>query len=268
MSTRSLRTAIYREHLRALEKAERTRAWSVFTDVDWSLVATTPRNEDLALCAETFLGVELFLPDYLAHGMTAWRERFGHLLFAASWGAEEAKHSIVLRELLLRTGQRTEDELLDFETALLSRRWEPPSECPRKAVLYGLLQEQMTFVNYMKHAVFAEERSAPLLGSIYRLIARDEVAHARFHEAITALLLAEDRPGMLADLAAVLRSFRMPAQGLLPDADRRHRVFVQAGIDRGTFVRDIWLPVLKRLGIDRHELPRAADGPATAEHAP
>lgn len=267
MSTRDFRAAVYREHLRALEKAERTRAWSVFSDVDWSLAATTPKDEELALCAETFLGVELFLPDYLAHGITAWRERFGQVLFAASWGAEEAKHSIVLKELLLRTGQRTEDQLLDFESALLARRWEAPFECPRKAVLYGLLQEQTTFVNYTKHAAFAQERGAPLLTSIYRLIARDEVAHARFHEAIAALLLAEDRAGTLADLAAVLRAFRMPARDLLPDSERRHRVFVQAGIDGVTFVRDIWLPVLKRLGIDRHELPRSAAGQAQPEGA-
>jgi acyl-[acyl-carrier-protein] desaturase len=255
--SRTLRSAIYREHLRALEKGERTRAWSVFTDVDWSLAATTPRDEELALCAETFLGVEMFLPDYLAHGIETWRERFGQLLFTASWGAEEAKHSIVLRELLLRTGQRSEDQLLDFESTLLARRWTPPFDSPRAAVLYGLLQEQTTFVNYTKHATFAHERGAPLLASIYRLIARDEVAHARFHEAVAALLLAEDRAGTLADLAAVLRSFRMPARDLLPDADRRHVVFVKAGIDRVTFVRDIWLPVLKRLGIDRHELPRS-----------
>lgn len=258
MSTRSLRTAIYREHLRALEKGERTRAWSVFHDVDWSLAESSPKDEELALCAETFLGVELFLPDYLAHGITAWRERFGQLLFAASWGAEEAKHSIVLRELLLRTGHRTEDQLLDFETELLTRTWTPPFDCARKAVLYGLLQEQTTFVNYTKHAALAAERGWPLLAQIYRLIARDEVAHARFHEAVAALLLAEDRAGTLADLSAVLRSFRMPAQDLLPEPARRHEAFVKAGIDRGTFVREIWFPVLKRLGVDRHELPRSS----------
>ena len=256
MTSRTLRSAIYREHLRALEKAECTRSWSVFTDIDWSLVGTTPKDDDLALSAETFLGVELFLPDYLAHGIATWRERFGQLLFTASWGADEAKHSIVLRELLLRTGLRTEDELLDYESTLLARRWEPPFESPRQAVLYGLLQEQTTFVNYTKHAVAATERGAALFASIYRIIARDEVAHARFHEAITALLLAEDRAGTLADLAIVLRCFKMPGADLLPDAERRHRVFVQVGIDRGTFVQEIWLPVLKRLGIDRHELPR------------
>jgi hypothetical protein len=37
-----------------------------------------------------------------------------------------------------------------------------------------------------------------------------------------------------------------------------------AGIDRGVFLTEVWGPVLKRLGLTRHDLPRPSRQPAGA----
>jgi acyl-[acyl-carrier-protein] desaturase len=259
--SRRLREALYREHMQALETSERRRSWSVFRDVDWALAAACPRDRELALCAETFCGVEMYLPDYLSQGVDLWRDQYGQMLFAANWGAEEARHSIALREYLLRTGQRTLDEMHDFEDALATRRWVMPHGSARKMVAYAALQEMTTFVNYVKHAKWAAEHGDALLARIYRLIARDEIAHCRFQERVLRLLMVEDRAGTLGDIAAVFRAFRMPAEDLLPDADRRRAVFVKAGIDRSSFVREVWHTMLKRLGVERRELAAASRPP-------
>ena len=48
----------------------------------------------------------------------------------------------------------------------------------------------------------------------------------------------------------------MPAHDLLPDYASRIEVMRTAGIDRGVFLTEICGPLLKRLKLTRHDLPR------------
>jgi len=68
------------------------------------------------------------------------------------------------------------------------------------------------------------------------------------------VLLAEDREGTLTDIAHVLANFKMPGVDLVPDYDDRILKMRDAGIDRNVFIRKIYLPVLKYLGVSRHEM--------------
>lgn len=252
----SLAEKVYREYMTFFEKSERTRRWSVFNDVPWDKVESCPRDPDLALCAETFCGVEMYLPDYVAQGINTLRDSFGQAWFQANWAYEESKHALVLREYLLRTGQRSMEQTLAFERAILGKKWQKPFTTARQMTLYGALQEMTTFVIYHKQEGMARDRGDELLASIYSLIARDEIAHCRFYEKVSALLLEEDPDGVKADLAHVFRHFSMPAYDLVPDYDSRITVMRTAGIDRGVFIKDVWLTILKRLGLTRHDLPR------------
>jgi acyl-[acyl-carrier-protein] desaturase len=209
----------------------------------------------MALCAETFCGVEMYLPDYVSQGINAVHPSFGQMWFQCNWGYEESKHSLSLREYLLRTGQRTFDQIYEFEQQIFSKRWTKPFDTARQMTLYGVIQEMATFVIYNKQERMARERGDELLGEIYRLIARDEIAHARFYEKVTQLLLEEDPEGTKADLSWVFRHFTMPAYDLIPSYDDRVRVMRTAGIDRGVFIKEVWLTILKRLGLTRHDLP-------------
>jgi acyl-[acyl-carrier-protein] desaturase len=251
----TLAEKMYREYMSFFEKAERTRRWNVFTDVPWEQAATAPKDPDLALCAETFCGVEMYLPDYVAQGINCLRDSFGQAWFQANWAYEESKHALVLREYLLRTGQRTFDQIYEFERAILGKRWTKPFTTPRQMTLYGIIQEMTTFVIYNKQERMARERGDELLATIYGYIARDEIAHCRFYEKITGILLQEDPDGVKYDLHYVFRHFTMPANDLVPDYDDRVRVMRTAGIDRSVFVREVWLTILKRLGLSRHDLP-------------
>ena len=62
--------------------------------------------------------------------------------------------------------------------------------------------------------------------------------------------------GTLEDLSAVFYGFTMPAYDLVPDYDSRVEVMRTAGIDRGVFLTEVWGPVLKRLKLTRHDIPR------------
>jgi acyl-[acyl-carrier-protein] desaturase len=246
---------LYREYMTFFEKSERTRRWNLFTDIPWDKVEACPRDPDLALCAETFCGVEMYLPDYVSQGINIVRETFGQTWFQANWAYEESKHSLALREYLLRTGQRNMDQVLAYERAIMSKRWQKPFNTARLMTIYGALQEMTTFVIYNKQERLAKARGDELLASIYALIARDEIAHTRFYERVIGVLLEEDPAGVKQDLAYVFRHFTMPAYDLVPDYESRISVMRTAGIDRGVFIKEVWLTVLKRLGLTRHDLP-------------
>jgi len=252
---RSLDERMYREYMTFFEKSERTRRWNVFNDIPWDKLEACPRDPDLAMCAETFCGVEMYLPDYVSQGINVVRESFGQVWFQANWAYEESKHAVALKEYLLRTGQRTYDQIYAYEQAIFARRWNKPFSTCRQMTVYGAIQEMTTFVIYMKQEKMASAQGDELLASIYSYIARDEIAHCRFYEKVIGLLLEEDPEGTKQDLAYVFRHFTMPAYDLIPSYDDRIRVMRTAGIDRGVFIRDVWLTILKRLGLTRHDLP-------------
>jgi acyl-[acyl-carrier-protein] desaturase len=258
MTSRALREAFHREFMTFFERAERTRRWNVFTDIAWDRLSGSGQMADprLVRCAETFCGVEMFLPDYLRGHLDLMRGDYGRAWFAANWGYEEAKHSLALREYLRRSGARDEGELQDYAETVLARSWRAPYGDGRQMTIYGALQELTTFVIYSKQRMWAERLGDPVLPELYRLIGRDEMAHSRFYLRMVALHLDDDPDGTRADIAYVLRTFRMPAEDLLPDYADRIEVMRAAGIDRRVFLAEVVLPLLRALGLTRRDLPR------------
>lgn len=248
-----LEEKIYREYLSFFEKAERERRWSVFEDIPWDRV-NKGASEDLALCAETFASVELYLPDYVAGGINVVRSYFGQAWFQANWGYEESKHSLALQTYLMRSGKRSENQIFDLHARILSKKWALPFATARQMTFYGCVQEMATFVIYVKHRERAAAENDECLRAIYDYIARDEIAHCRFYQSVVKVLLDEDREGTLLDMAHVFANFEMPGVGLVPDYDSRILKMREAGIDRDVFIQKVYLPILKYLGVSRHEM--------------
>jgi acyl-[acyl-carrier-protein] desaturase len=96
------------------------------------------------------------------------------------------------------------------------------------------------------------------LATIFRLNARDEIAHCRFYEDVVKVLLEEDREGTLLDIAHVAKHFQMPGVGIVPDYDERIKVMREEGkVDRSVFLQKVFFPVLKYLDVTRQELADA-----------
>ncbi len=245
---------LYREYMSFFEKAEKHRRWSIFDDVPWELAEKCPKDPVLARCAETFVGVEMYLPDYVGQGINLMRDCFGQAWFLANWGYEESKHALSLREYLRKTGQRTDAEIVDYERQILAKKWDKPFTTVRQMVLYPMLQELTTYVFYKKHKALAQERGDELLAHLYGLIARDEIAHFGFYSSCARALLEEDPEGTKNDLAYVFRHFTMPAYDLVPEYDERVKLMRQAGMDQRAFIAEVWLPALKSIGVTRADL--------------
>lgn len=254
---------LYRAYMTFFDHAERTRRWSLEDDLPWELASQGPRDPVLAAAAEAFAGVEMFLPDYVSTGINLVRDSFGQAWFQANWASEESKHAVVLREYLLRTGQRTEAEIFAHERRIFAGSWRLPFSTARQMTLYGALQEMTTFASFKKQEAVAKQRGDVLLARIYDLVARDEMAHAGFYIKVCRMLLDEDGEATRADLAHVIRHFRMPAVDLVPDWELHEAAMREAGLDGPAFLAEVLLPLLRRLGVDRRELPRATPAAPT-----
>ena len=254
MSTQ-LEERLFSEYMQFFEKAERERRWSIFTDLPWEKV-NPGASEDLALCAETFCSVEMYLPDYVAGGLNLVRKHFGQAWFQANWAYEESKHSLALMQYLIRSGKRTEEQMFDLQHRLFEKQWSLPFSTPRQMTFYGCVQEMATFVIYVKHRERAAAEGDECLRTIYDLVARDEIAHCRFYQSVIKVLLEEDREGTLRDMAHVFANFQMPGVGIVPDYDSRILKMREAGIDRSVFIQKVYLPIMKFLGVNRHEMLR------------
>jgi acyl-[acyl-carrier-protein] desaturase len=248
-----LEDRLYREYLTFFEKAERERRWNVFTDIPWERV-NKEASEELALCAETFCSVEMYLPDYVAGGINVVRKYFGQAWFQANWAYEESKHSLALTHYLVRSGKRTEEQMFDLQARIFDKKWDLPFETARQMTFYGCVQEMATFVIYVKHRERAAAEGDECLRTIYDLVARDEIAHCRFYQGVIKVLLEEDRAGTLADMAHVFANFQMPGVGIVPDYDARILKMREAGIDRSVFIQKVYMPILKYLGVGRHDM--------------
>jgi acyl-[acyl-carrier-protein] desaturase len=248
-----LEEQLYREYMQFFEKAERERRWNVFTDIPWERV-NRDATEELALCAETFCSVEMYLPDYVAGGINVVRKYFGQAWFQANWGYEESKHSLALMQYLVRSGKRSEEQMFDLQTRIFDKTWNLPFSTARQMTFYGCVQEMATFVIYVKHRERAAAENDECLRTIYDYVARDEIAHTRFYQGVIKVLLDEDRAGTLADMAHVFANFQMPGVGIVPDYDARILKMREAGIDRSVFIQKVYMPILKFLGVSRHEM--------------
>src|SRR5215831_16403355 len=102
---------IYREYF---DTAEKKRRWNVREDVPWDK-CNPNLDPAIADVIETFCCVELYLPDYVAKVLPVVRQCKARTWFYANWGYEESKHSLVLSDWLLRSGSRTDEQLVDLE---------------------------------------------------------------------------------------------------------------------------------------------------------
>jgi acyl-[acyl-carrier-protein] desaturase len=249
LETQGLEKAYYRLYRDFFDQAEKKRRWSLRDDIPWGQCnrAMDPAVADII---ETFCAVELYLPDYLAKNLPRMRANRGRAWFYANWGYEESKHSLALGDWLLRSGARTEEQMADLEEEVFQHEWNLPHDSPLGMVIYGMVQELATWLNYrnLRHRV--EERGDPALSKLLGLIQVDERAHYDFYRRITLMYLERDRAGTVEQLRRVIASFAMPALFMLAGSRQRVEAIKALEVfDADIFYRDVVRPLLETLGI-------------------
>jgi acyl-[acyl-carrier-protein] desaturase len=198
--------------------------------------------------------VELFLPDYLAKQLPQVRGNKGRAWMLASWGYEESKHSMALNDWMLGGGHRSEKQLREMDNSVFEREWGLKYDDPLASVVYTMVQEVATRVNYRNLRKVAGGR-CPALDKVLELIQIDEAAHGGFFRQLVQVYLDEDRAATLERIRLVLNTFTMPADLLLADGRRRAEAIKSLGIfDERVFLTEVVTPLLAQLGLTRADI--------------
>jgi acyl-[acyl-carrier-protein] desaturase len=245
-----------RAYLDFFKLAESRRRWNLFNDVPWDELDLSKASQANLLAVEHSCAEEMYLPDYSSNAIALFRRDFGPAWFQSCWSYEESKHSLVLRQYLIQSGLRTYDQMVAFETEVLSVKWKMPFTTSRQMYCYGAIQEAATFLGYktLKNRAIAEDDK--VLGAIFTFISRDEAAHAGFYRTLLGIEFSADRKGTIADLAYVISEFKMPGDGIIPNYKQKLRSSGM-GLTPRSFFENVLLPTLKTLGTSWKEMKAA-----------
>lgn len=249
----ALERGIWRIYQDFFNLAERRRRWSLEDDIPWD--QCNPNTDPaVAHIVESFCAVELFLPDYVGKFLPLVRGFRGRAWFAANWGYEESKHSMVLQEWLLRSGHRTEEKMEEMQSWAVEGEWNLPTDSVRGLACYTLSQELATWLHYRNLRLHIGNTD-PALAKILTLVGVDERAHFDFYAQILRLHLEDDRESTVEELRRVLNDFHMPATHLLADSAQRIAEVKSLNIfNENLFYSEVYLPILNVLGVSRAEM--------------
>lgn len=256
-ATAQIEEIFFEAFQRYFRTSEEKRRWSMWRDIPWD--KTNPASTELtASIVESFSAVEMYLPDYTSRIMQLIRRSRGRSWFQANWGYEESRHSMVLEEWLLRSGKRTEEQVRDFADSLLGEEWQLPFDTPRQMIIYTMVQELATGLNYTNLRRRAEAEGDEALARTLRWVSADESAHYNFFRKGVKVYLALEPEETVADLKFVFDNFAMPAHALIPDWEARGAAIEEAGIyGPKMYLAKIRRPVLEDLAIGRQQLKNA-----------
>jgi acyl-[acyl-carrier-protein] desaturase len=247
--------ALYRWYT---SQSQAKRNWHPDTDFAWRDISRT-HSEELLTIVQGFFAVEQFAPDYTAELTRMVRKDYHRAQYYMRWGAEEAKHSDLWRNVLLATGYRNMPWIENYVSGLRERAWRPPFDEPLQMLMYTVLQERATQCNYANLRLIADGKSAkewhrgdadPVLSVVARTIAADEVAHFEFYLAAAQIYLYYFPEKTLHALARVLAFFEMPAARIIPDYSAFIEVLYRSGVfGRRVYAVDVVRMVSEALGI-------------------
>lgn len=193
-------------------------------------------SDELASVLRLFKFTEDYLPDYTRGMMQIGRNYHGVTLTAYQWSNEEGDHSIVLGEILKRTGRSTPEELETLYLDQQVKTLEMPFETIEEFQGFGVLQESFAYTHYEIAAKKADMEGAHNTAFLLRLIGSVEAYHAKGYRVMIDVFAAHDRDAMRRGLLRPGANFRWPAEHL---QDRRGKVEAfRAGTKVGMLMGD------------------------------
>lgn len=215
---------LYRIYTADLQKR---RNWHPDTSFEWQTLRTN-HSPELNRLVEGFFAVEQYIPDYTSKGTNLVRKSHGRSHFRIRWGAEEEKHADTWLNVILFLKYRSPKWIENYRHILRNDEWNLPWDDPLHIVLYSLIQERATQLNYLSTKLIVEGKSDlpefanpkdidPMLAKVAGTIAVDEAAHYSFFLNIVRLHLYYYPTKTIEALVEVLNNFTMPAMELLPD---------------------------------------------------
>jgi acyl-[acyl-carrier-protein] desaturase len=160
----------------------------------------------------------------------------------------------------LKSGQRSEEYMADLDDVVFAREWNLPQDNHVGMLVYAMVQEEATFLNYrnLRQRV-SELGSDPALEKLLGFLAVDEKAHHAFFRDCLKLYLEHDRAAVIEQMRRVMNDFAMPAINDLLD-DSKSRIAAIRRLDLFSpeiYFQEVYLPILESLGVSRQEMRSA-----------
>lgn len=162
------------------------------------------------------------------------------------WTAEEARHSIVLRDYLTVTRGVDPVELEDLRMTQMQHGFAPGMNSMLLSVSYVTFQELATRISHRNTAAVCED---PVADRMLARVAADENLHMLFYRNILGAAIEVAPAQALAAIDAVLTNFQMPGAAL-PHFRRDAVLMAKSGIYDLRQHRDaVVVPVLRHWGL-------------------
>lgn len=243
------------------DRSQTKRNWNPDRSFDWRSFGQGHSPELIAI-VEGFYAVEQYAPDYTSELIRLTRADYGRSHFQMRWGAEEERHADLWRNMLLFSRRRTPQEIEQYSDDLRASVWTLPFDSAIHNLLYTVLQERATQLNYVNLGKVGRGESDkpqfatdadPLLTEACKVIAVDEAAHYNFFLEGARLFLYYYPEETLSALVDVLRGFIMPASKIIPNYDAFVKTLYDGGIfGAKAYARDVLPTALANLGIDSY----------------
>ncbi|NLG55513.1 MAG: acyl-ACP desaturase [Rhodococcus sp.] len=159
------------------------------------------------------------------------------------WTAEEAKHSIVMRDYLVVTRGVDPVALENARMSHMVQGFDPGPSSMLDSVSYVTFQELATRVS---HRNTGKACGDPIADRMLARVAADENLHMMFYRNIVAGALEIAPDQAIASIHKVLTNFQMPGAGM--DNFRRNAVLIAKGgiYDLRQHIEDVVEPVLRK----------------------
>ncbi len=194
--------------------------WSLGRDFEPG-VAWDPNEFPLPDPVRSALYLNLLTEDNLPYYFETIDRVFGNDsvwgLWSRRWVAEEARHSIAIRDYLTITRAVDPVVLEDGRIAQMSGGQVPQPTDPRDGFVYVALQELATRISHHNTGRLLQGVDHPAATSGYEVMKRvgaDENFHYLFYRDISAACLELDPKGTVFAIERQIRSFEMPGSGI------------------------------------------------------
>ena len=208
---------------------------------DW-----VPEDSKLDPVAKAALVVNLLTEDNLPSYHREIATRFGRDgawgSWVGQWTAEEARHSIALRDYLVVTRGVDPAKLEDLRMAHMVHGYDSGDKTPLQAIAYVSIQELATRVS---HRNTGKQSGCPIAEQLMARIALDENLHMVFYRNLMATALDIAPDAAMAAIRDEVVGFAMPGMGM-PDFAENALLIAKAGIyDLRVHHDDVLHPVLR-----------------------
>jgi acyl-[acyl-carrier-protein] desaturase len=163
------------------------------------------------------------------------------------WTAEEARHSIVIRDYLMATRGVDPKELEDLRMVHMQMGYETPYETDMlHTVAYVSFQELATRISHRNTGLISND---PICDQMLARVSLDENLHMLFYRNLLGKAIELEPDAAMTAIADVVTNFSMPGAGM-PGWGRKSVQIALAGIyDLKSHLEDVVSPVLRAWNI-------------------